>query len=342
MTSYKDAGVDIDAADETKKAMKESMDSNDPRVLNHLGAFASLVQGSFDAYEEPILVLKTEEPGSKQKLAFQHDKIESICFDTINHLINDIIVMGADPLYVQDAVICGKIEKEKVTRLVKGFADACKAQNCVLVGGETSEQPGVLEVGTYILTASIVGVVDKKKIVDGSTIQKGDVVLGVASNGLHTNGYSLVRALMDKDSSLEQTDVNGETFVECIMKPHTCYYQAVKGLFGHKGLHGMAHITGGGIAGNLNRVLPEGCSAQIDASAIEILPIFKAIRDAGNVSDPEMLRTYNMGAGLVMVCSQDALSEIQHHLQSQKLNSFVIGSIIDGDQAVHIEGDLNW
>lgn len=342
MTSYKDAGVDIDAADETKKAMKDSINSGDPRVLNHLGAFASLVQGSFDGYEEPILVLKTEEPGSKQKLAFEHDTIESVCYDTINHLINDIIVMGAEPLYVQDAVICGKIEKEKVTRLVKGFADACKEQDCVLVGGETSEQPGVLDVGTYILTASIVGVVDKKKIVDGSTIQKGDVVLGVASNGLHTNGYSLARALMDKDSTLAGSDVNGESFVECIMKPHTCYYQAVKGLFGHKGLHGMAHITGGGIAGNLNRVLPEGLSAHIDANKIEVLPIFKAIRDAGNVSDSEMLRTYNMGAGLVMVCAQESLTEIQEHLTANMLKSFVIGEIVDGDQTVRIEGDLQW
>ena len=194
--SYKKAGVDIDAADAVKKVMAKSLETADKRVLNKIGAFASLFDGTFPEYEHPVLVLKTEEPGSKQKLAFQYNRVSSICYDMINHLINDIITMGAKPLSVQDAIICGKLEKEVVTELVHSISQACREQDCVLIGGETSEQPGVLEAGIYILTASLVGVVEKSKIIDGSKIEEGDSVLAVASNGLHTNGYSLVRALM--------------------------------------------------------------------------------------------------------------------------------------------------
>ncbi len=342
MTSYKDAGVDIDKADATKRAMKESIDIGDPRVLNTLGAFGSLVEGTFPGYEDPVLVLKTEEPGSKQKLAFQQDRVESICEDTINHLINDIVVMGATPHYVQDAVICGKLEPEIVQRIVRGFANACKAQDCVLVGGETSEQPGVLDAGTYILTASIVGILDRKKIVDGSKIKEGDVVLALPSNGLHTNGYSLVRKLMEQDTSLAETYVDETTFMEAIMKPHVCYYHALKDLFGHAGLHGMAHITGGGIAGNLNRVLPEGLNAIVDLDAIRILPIFKAIKEAGTVPDDDMLRTYNLGVGITLVVSPETSEEIQDHLHKKGIDSYQIGTISAGTQEVLFHKTLEW
>ena len=190
--------VNIDLANETKKAMAKSLNTNDERVLNKIGAFSSLYDIKFKEYKNPVLVLKTEEPGSKQLIAAQHNKLENVSYDMINHLINDCIVMGAKPLTVQDAIICGKMDKEAINKIVKSIADACKKQECVLTGGETSEQPGVLKPGTYILTSSIVGIVDRDKIIDGSKIKEGDTVIALESSGIHTNGYTLVRKIMKK------------------------------------------------------------------------------------------------------------------------------------------------
>ncbi|MEI7836838.1 MAG: phosphoribosylformylglycinamidine cyclo-ligase, partial [Planctomycetota bacterium] len=266
--SYSKAGVNIDLADATKAAMAQSLKTNDARVLNRIGAFASLFDARFEGYTHPVLVLKTEEPGSKQKLALANGHVRSICYDMVNHLINDIAVMGARPLSVQDAIICGRLEKDVVSQMVDAMASACREQGCTLTGGETSEQPGVLEPGTYILTSSVVGVVEKDKIVDGSKIVPGDVVLALASNGLHTNGYSLVRALMAQSPEILEARVEGESFLEAILRPHTCYYQAINGLFDSPALHGLAHITGGGVRDNLRRILPGGVDAVIDLGAI--------------------------------------------------------------------------
>jgi phosphoribosylformylglycinamidine cyclo-ligase len=201
--SYKKAGVDITISDQTKKKeIAKSLETDDNRVLNRIGSFATLFSGSFDGYKEPFLVLKTEEPGSKQKLAFQYNKVAGICYDLVNHLVNDIAVMGAQPLSIQDAIICGKFDRKVVADIVDNLAKACKEQECLLTGGETSEQPGVIEPGLYILTASVVGLVERSKVIDGSMIKKGDIVLGVASNGLHTNGYSLVRTLIDRNPGI--------------------------------------------------------------------------------------------------------------------------------------------
>lgn len=338
--SYKKAGVDIDAADATKQAMAKSLETHDTRVLNRLGAFASLVDGRFTGLEHPILVLKTEEPGSKQKLAFQYGYVSSICYDLINHLINDIIVMGAEPLYVQDCIICGRLEPTIVQTLVAGMADACRDQGCNLVGGETSEQPGVVEPGVYILSANIVGVVDKAAIIDGSRVVAGDIVLAVASNGLHTNGYSLVRALMQEKPDILQAQIDGERFLDVVMRPHTCYYQALRGLFSHPQLHGMAHITGGGIEGNLNRILPSTLDAAIDLANLRVPPIFKLLRSFGNLNDADMLRTFNMGAGLTIVVDALAVPAIIKHLAQYGCEAYPIGSITSGTGKVCYTGQL--
>ena len=262
--SYTKSGISLDETDAVKREMKSAIDKGDPRILNTMGAFGSLVEGRFSDYAHPILVLKTEEPGSKQKLAFQHNHVSSIAYDLINHLINDIIVMGADPIYVQDCIICGKMEPEIVKLLVDNMAEACGAQGCILTGGETSVQPGVIADGEYVLSASAIGVVDKNQIIDGSTIEKGDSILAVASNGLHTNGYTLVRKLLEMKPDLIDLDVDDESFLEIIMRPHKCYYMSAKGLFGRPFLKGMAHITGGGVQDNLNRILPDSLDALID------------------------------------------------------------------------------
>ncbi len=340
--SYKKAGVDINTADAAKQEMGKALETNNKRVLNKIGAFASLFDGTFPGYKQPVLVLKTEEPGSKQKLAFKYGRIESICYDMINHLVNDIAVMGAIPLAVQDAIICGKLEKDVVVRIVKSIAKACTEQGCVLVGGETSEQPGVVEPGIYILTSSIVGVVEKSKIIDGSKIKEGDKVLAVASNGLHTNGYSLVRALMDKKPEILKMKVNGEPFLDAISRPHKCYYKPFKGLFDLPELHGLAHITGGGIEGNLNRILPRGVDALIDLGKIRMLPIFKLIRDMGNVPDSDMLRTFNMGVGMTIVAASNTVNKIRKHLVANDCDSYIIGEIVKGSQIVTYKGKLVW
>ena len=340
--SYKKAGVDLDTAYAAKRAMAKSLETSDPRVLNRLGPFASLYDARFPEYEHPVLVLKMEEPGSKQKLAFEHNRISSICYDLVNHLVNDIIVMGARPLSVQDVIICGKLEKEVVGQLVASMAEACREQDCTLTGGETSEQPGVVDEGTYVLAASIVGVVEKSEILDGSRIEEGDVVLAVASNGLHTNGYSLVRALMAEKPEIVDMQVEGERFIDAVLRPHKCYYQSVRGLFGMPELHGMAHITGGGAEGNLNRILPEGLDAAIDLSKIQVLPLFKFIKEMGNIEDADMLRTFNMGAGLAIVAKETAADAIREHLSQKDCLNCAIGEITTGNGRVTLRGKLHW
>lgn len=340
--SYKSAGVDIDNADATKKAMATSLETKSPLVLNAFGAFASLLDGSFKGYKEPVLVCKTEEPGSKQLIAFQHDKIESVCEDLINHLINDIIVMGATPVFFQDCIICGKLESDKVKRIVKGMADACRAQDCILTGGETSEQPGVIPAGTYILTSSGIGVAEKSKVIDGSAIKKGDRVLAVASSGLHTNGYTLVRKLMEAKPEILKETIDGKSFIDTVVIPHRCYWKPLKDLMKQPSLHGMAHITGGGIEGNLNRILPKNLDASIDASAIKILPIFKVIKKYSGSTDVDMRRTYNLGAGMTIVVSADAVAETIRHFESLKIDTYAIGEIVDGNGEVEMKGELKW
>ncbi len=338
--SYKSSGVDIDVADATKRDMARSLETTDMRVLNKLGAFASLFDARFPGYSNPVLVLKTEEPGTKQKLAIEHGHYRSICYDMINHLINDIAVMGATPLSVQDAIICGKLEKKVVNELVDAVAQACRDQGCVLTGGETSEQPGVIPAGTYILTSSVVGVVEKLKIIDGSAIRKDDVVLAIASNGLHTNGYSLVRALIAKNPDIVNEMIADETFLEAILKPHLCYFQGLKEIFNNPGLHGLAHITGGGIGGNLNRIMPSGMSAVIDLKKIELLPLFRFIRDRASVAQADMLRTFNVGVGITAVCSRDSTSAIMSNLEAKGYHAYQIGVVCDGQEPVVFEGGL--
>ena len=340
--SYQKSGVDISVADATKRAMADSLETSDARVLNRIGAFASLYDIRFPDYEHPVLVMKMEEPGSKQKLAFQHGRVSSVCYDLIHHLVNDIIVMGAKPLAVQDVIICGKMEKAVVTEIVAAMSDACKGQECALVGGETSEQPGVLEAGLYVLAASIIGVVEKAKVIDGSRIKAGDRVLAAASNGLHTNGYSLVRALMAEDPEVVNANVEGRSFLDAVMEPHRCYYRSFKGLFDRPELHGLAHITGGGIEGNLNRILPGGLGAGIDLSRIRVPAVFRVIRDRGKVSDADMLRTFNLGVGMALVVDPDGAEEIQRHLSGHGVESYDIGEITPGEGKVAYGGAIRW
>jgi len=340
--TYTRAGVDINVTDAAKREMAKSVDCGDNRVLNRLGAFASLVEGHFPSLKHPIIVFKTDEPGSKQKLAFELGRGPAIAYDLVNHLINDVIVMGAEPLYVQDCIVCGAIDPEMATDLVSQLAAACRDQGCVLVGGETSVQPGVVAEGVYVLSASAIGVVDKERIIDGSAIAEGDLVLGIASNGLHTNGYTLVRRLLQENPSLKDCPIDGDTFINVVMRPHVCYYKAVRGLFGHVALKGLAHITGGGIQDNLCRILPAGLDAAVDLASLEVPEVFRAIRRAGNVPTADMLRTFNMGVGLTVVCSPEAVQEVATHLAAHNCATRQIGKIVKGSKQVRFQGAITW
>lgn len=345
---YEIAGVSITTANKAKEEFKEIVSKHRTGIcnpINRVGAFASLIDIDLSGFAHPVFVMKSEEPGSKQLLAIDNNRVESIAYDLINHLVNDIIVMGAIPCAVLDTIICGKFQKEIILRLVKAINEACRENDCVLVGGETSEQPGVLPVGGYVLQASVLGVVEKGMIVDGSTIKEGDAVIALASNGLHTNGYSLARKLMNDNKELASKDVLGESFLDAILKPHTPYIKAVRLLIDAigKDLHGMAHITGGGIHDNLIRILGEGICAEIDLSKIVIPKIFSVIREYGAISDEVMLSTFNTGVGLIAVVDSNVADNAVTRLNSNGFNVYRIGVIRrNGERAVRFTGRLNW
>lgn len=339
--SYSKAGVDISYTDSIKKEMAEYLKTDNKRVLNGVGPFASLYDIEFPTINNPILVLKSEEPGSKQKLAMEYGYSESICHDIINHLVNDIAVMGAKPLAVLDTIVCGKAEKETIKSFVKGISEACRENECNLVGGETSIQPDVVSSGLYILTSSIAGIVSRDHIIDGSNIHEGDIVLAIASNGLHTNGYTLVRLLMEKMPQIKLDKINGETFIEQIMKPHTPYYKSIKSLFSDNSVHGMAHITGGGIEGNLRRIIPNGLCAEIHLDQVKPLPIFSYIKTIGNIDETEMLSTFNCGVGMIVVVEGQHTKRVEE-LIKKYYACYEIGKIKTGSKKVSFTNHINW
>ena len=339
--SYSKAGVDISYTDTIKKEMAVYLKTDNERVLNGVGPFASLYDIGFPDIEDPILVLKSEEPGSKQKLAMEYGYSESICHDMINHLVNDIAVMGAKPLAVLDTIVCGKAEKETIKSFVKGMSEACRENECNLVGGETSIQPDVVSSGLYILTSSIAGIVSKSNIIDGANIRESDIVLAIASNGLHTNGYTLVRLLMEKMPQIKLDKINGETFIEQIMKPHTPYYKAIKSLFSDSSIHGMAHITGGGIEGNLSRIIPDGLCAEIYLDKVKTLPIFSYIKSVGNIDEAEMLSTFNCGVGMIVVAERQYAKRIEELIRNH-YDCYEIGKIESGSKKVNFRNHINW
>jgi len=338
--TYRDAGVDRAGGEAAKAEMAAFVGAGDARVLNRLGAFASLVDGSFPDLRHPVLVLKMEEPGSKQLLALEHDRAESLAEDLVHHLIDDIVVMGARPLAVLDTIVCGGLDAELVVRLVRAMAGACRAQGCSLVGGETSEQPGVLDRGRYVLAAAGLGIADRDAIVDGRRIEPGDAVLAVASNGLHTNGYTLVRRLLDEDPALAEAPVEDTSFLEAVLRPHTCYWRAVEPLLGEPGLVGMAHVTGGGIAENLVRILPEGRRAEIELDRVRVPAVFGPIRRAACLADAEMLATFNMGVGLAVVVRPELAGEACARVAKAGYEAYPVGRVGEGDREVRFRGAL--
>jgi phosphoribosylformylglycinamidine cyclo-ligase len=340
--TYAGVGVDIDATDAAKRNFAASVDRGDTRVLNRSGAFASLVEARFDGYLDPVLVFKTDEPGSKQILALDHGRIASLCRDLVNHLTNDVICMGATPLYIQDCIVCGRFDAAQVEAMVAGLADACHALGCVLVGGETSVQPGVVRAGAYVLSASAIGVVERNRVVDGNAIQEGDTLVALPSNGPHTNGYTLIRKLIEENPDLAQSDVDGQPFLEAVLQPHRSYAAAVRRLCDAGLAHGLAHITGGGLGGNIDRILPADCNAEIDLERLKIPAVFKTIRQAGQIPEADMLKTFNLGVGMVVVCDAKKADSVIATATELGSAAFICGRVMPGEGQVQLRGDLNW
>jgi phosphoribosylformylglycinamidine cyclo-ligase len=322
--AYALAGVDIDAADKAKNLIKQLAQSTfRPEVLTDIGLFGGMFQ--FKGYKKPILVSSVDGVGTKLKIASLLNRHDTVGIDLVNHCINDILCCGAEPLFFLDYIAMGKLVPQKVAIIVSGLAQACYKAGCALIGGETAEMPGIYHGDDYDLAGFIVGVVEKDRILSGSTITEGDVLLGLPSSGLHTNGYSLVRRVfkIDKDPAPLSKTYRGMrcTLGEVLMKPHQCYYPQMKSVLPH--IKGLAHITGGGIVGNLPRILPKRLGAYINKKAWTVPAIFNLIQQQGKVEEAEMYRVFNMGIGMIIVCSTQKANKVKTALHG----SMVIGNI---------------
>jgi phosphoribosylformylglycinamidine cyclo-ligase len=325
--AYAQAGVDIEAADHTKQLIKQlARSASRPEVLTDIGLFGGMFE--FKGYRQPVLVSSVDGVGTKLKIASLLNKHDTVGIDLVNHCVNDILTCGASPLFFLDYIAMGKLAPEKVEKIDSGLAKACKDIGCALIGGETAEMPGMYQVGDYDLAGFIVGVVEKKNILKGDSIAPDDVILGLPSNGLHTNGYSLVRKVfdIDRNPSVLQTPYPElrQTLGEALLQPHRCYLNEIKPVLTE--IKGLAHITGGGFIGNIPRILPQGLSAQINKGDWQVPPIFSLIQKKGNIEDSEMYQVFNMGIGMVVICSPE--EAIYRKLKGGLLGATKIGKVI--------------
>ena len=311
--SYRDAGVDIDAGDRLVENIKPyARRTLRPEVLGGIGGFGALVEIS-KKYREPVLVSGTDGVGTKLKLAFELKRHDTVGIDLVGMSVNDILVQGAEPLFFLDYFACGKLDVEAATEVIKGIAVGCEQAGCALIGGETAEMPGMYPVGEYDLAGFAVGVVEKAHIITGADIKPGDVVLGLASNGAHSNGYSLVRKIIERSKpDLNAKFDGGRTLADCIMAPTRIYVKPLLALMQKTKVKGMAHITGGGLLENIPRVLPQNVTAVLDGKSWRTPKLFDWLREQGNVAQQEMYRTFNCGIGMVViVAAQDADAAIK-------------------------------
>jgi len=325
--AYARAGVDIKAADKAKDLIKQlARSTSSPEVLTDIGLFGGMFQ--LKGYNEPVLVSSVDGVGTKLKIASVLNKHDTIGIDLVNHCVNDILTCGAGPLFFLDYIAMGKLLPEKVEGIVSGIAQACKNVDCALIGGETAEMPGIYQGDDYDLVGFIVGVVEKANILNGNSIALGDILLGLPSSGLHTNGYSLVRKVLDIDRDPSSLQVSypelKRTLGEALLEPHRCYYSELKPVLPM--VKGLAHITGGGFEGNIPRILPKGLAVQISKDTWQIPPIFKLIQEKGKIKEAEMYQVFNMGIGMVIFCSQQQAAELAAALPETKKIGKVIKS----------------
>ncbi len=315
--SYKDAGVDIDAGDALVERIKPlAKRTLRPEVLAGIGGFGALVEIS-KKYREPVLVSGTDGVGTKLKLAFELNRHDTVGIDLVAMSVNDILVQGAEPLFFLDYFATGRLSLDTAEAVIAGIATGCEQAGCALIGGETAEMPGMYPDGEYDLAGFAVGVVEKSRVIGGQSVVPGDVVLGLASSGAHSNGYSLIRKLIDVSHIGLKSDFHGRTFADAVMAPTRIYVKPLLALMEKLSVKGMAHITGGGITGNLPRCLPENVAARVDLASWTRPPLFDWLQQAGNVEPMEMLRTFNCGIGLcVVVAAADADAALAHFVAS--------------------------
>lgn len=330
---YKDAGVDISAAEAATERIKALAKSTfNPSVLTEIGSFGGMFRTDFSRYREPVLVASADGVGTKIRVAVAADVHDTVGYDLVAHCVDDILVQGAVPLFFLDYVALGKLEPAKVEAIVSGFARACKEFGCPLLGGETAEMPGTYAEDDYDLAGFIVGVVEKDRALPRG-VSEGDVLVGLPSSGLHTNGYSLARkVLFDVLGYLVDTELPelGGSVGDALLAPHRSYLAALGPLIERDKIHALCHITGGGFPGNIPRVLPAGLGARVRRGSWDVPPLFRIIQKGGDISDEEMYRTFNMGVGMIAVVAPADLHDVEHSLERRGERSFVIGSVIPG------------
>ncbi len=330
---YREAGVDISAADAAKARIKGLAKATfNASVLTEIGSFGGMFRPDLSRYREPVLVASTDGVGTKIKVAILAGVHDTVGYDLVAHCVDDILVQGAVPLFFLDYVALGKMDPQKVERIVSGFSRACAELGCPLIGGETAEMPGTYAEDDYDLAGFIVGVVEKDRALPRG-VREGDVLLGLPSAGLHTNGYSLARKVLFEtlghrvDTHLPEL---GTTVGAALLAPHRSYLAALEPLLERDKVRALAHITGGGFPGNIPRVLPDGLGARLVRGSWEVPALFRLIQNGGGICDEEMGRTFNMGVGMVVVVSPGDLHEVEHSLERRGETSFVIGSVVSG------------
>ncbi len=325
--SYRDAGVDIEAGDALVEQIKPfAKRTMRPEVLGGIGGFGSLFEMP-KKFKNPVLVSGTDGVGTKLKLAFELNKHDTVGIDLVAMSVNDILVQGAEPLFFLDYFACGKLEVGTAAQVIKGIAQGCEQSGCALVGGETAEMPGMYPAGEYDLAGFAVGCVDKESLITGKTISSGDVVLGLASSGAHSNGYSLIRKLIAKSGIDMDADFHGKPFKDVVMAPTRIYVKSLLKLIEAMPVKGMAHITGGGITENVPRVLPEGLTAEIKKGSWDMPALFTWLQAQGNVAESEMHKTFNCGIGMVVIVAKEQASAAMALLKAEGEQVFEIGHI---------------
>jgi phosphoribosylformylglycinamidine cyclo-ligase len=330
--TYKQAGVDRATGEGAKKRIAAlARQTHNANVLREIGLFGGFYEFKHSAYREPVLVSSVDGVGTKIKLACKLGKHHGLGEDIVNHCLNDLMVCGADPLFFLDYLAFGKLEPAVVEEIISGMAEACKEAGCALIGGETAEMPDIYHAGEFDIAGTIIGVVEKSRIIDGSAIQAGDVMIGIASNGLHTNGYSLARRILDTNTGLRldaHYDGLDGTLGEALLRPHRSYQKILLAIRDHDGLHGIAHITGGGIAGNVSRLLRSPLQMRVDWQAWQWPPVFQLLQKQGNVAVDEMREVFNLGIGMVFIVAEKAAADFSQRLAALDEMSWRIGEIV--------------
>lgn len=339
-SKYSDAGVDIDKASRALDGIRDMVQSTHSRnVLRAFGAFGAPIRIDTRKYREPIIVMSMDGVGTKLKLAFATGKHDTVGQDLVNHCVNDILVQGAVPIAFMDYVATGKLEPDVVRDIVRGIVKACRENGCALAGGETAEMPEFYREGEYDLAGCILGIVERKRFLDGRRIRENDVIIGLPSSGLHTNGYSLARNVILEKAGLSPADIlpeAGRSVADVLLEVHRSYFPYVRGLVEEGTLHGMVHITGGGFYDNVPRVLPESFRAVVDATAWTPPAVFEFIARRGGVSREEMYRVFNMGMGYLLITSRNRVSMTLAHLTRKGIRGTVIGRIVKGKRGIDL------